>query len=608
MSKPHVLNISEDLKLPIGFVTETQTLLAKRRKGKSYTAMVQAEELTKAGQPWVALDPMGAWWGLRAGRDGTKAGGLPVLVCGGKRGQLPLEPGGGRVLADLVMAERTPVVLDLSELVPEQQHTFGADFIERLYHATRDPLHVFIDEADEFVPQTPRSEEHERVRQATDRLIRRGGQRGIGATLISQRPQVIDKSTVNQTELLVCLGFTGPGDIDEVVRWFKGHGLTKEQLADFRENVSKLHHGMAYVSSPAWLEFFGRVQVRPKETFDSSATPAVGVKRREPRSLAGVDLARWKDALAETIAKAEAQDPAKLREQLAAARKELADAQKQLAARAAQPKVRYLVKEQHVKRLESAVAKLHAAGELAVKAAGELGPLLGRSEFVGKAMVMVAPASVAAAKVDVPAYRTPIHPPSNLAAPPSRPPPVLTRDARPASAPPDGEAPTSRDQLDGPARKILDAYAYWHAMGVAQPSRESVAALAGYSNVRSSGFRNPLYACQSHGLVRDDALTDAGRHMATWPAEGTDLAKHHAHLRKVMDGPERKLFDALHAGGGRMTRDQLTAATEYTNVRSSGFRNPLYKLSSMGVVELKKDDVTATALMYPAALVTRQAS
>lgn len=85
------LHISKgNLTLGLDSVTKTFAILAQRRKGKTYTASVIAEEMVKAGIPWVALDPTGAWWGLRASADGKKEG-LPVLVIGGQHGQLPLE-------------------------------------------------------------------------------------------------------------------------------------------------------------------------------------------------------------------------------------------------------------------------------------------------------------------------------------------------------------------------------------------------------------------------------------------------------------------------------------------------------------------------------------
>src|SRR5437899_680610 len=96
------LRISGDLVLPLNFVTKTAAILAQRRKGKTYTASVIAEEMVAAKQPFVALDPTGAWYGLRASADG-KHEGLPVVILGGQHGDVPLERTGGRLIADLVV-------------------------------------------------------------------------------------------------------------------------------------------------------------------------------------------------------------------------------------------------------------------------------------------------------------------------------------------------------------------------------------------------------------------------------------------------------------------------------------------------------------------------
>ncbi len=92
------LRIASNLSLGLDAVTKTFAILAQRRKGKTYTASVIAEEFVKAGQPWVALDPTGAWWGLRAGADGSTKVGLPVYVFGGQHGDLPLERTAGKVI------------------------------------------------------------------------------------------------------------------------------------------------------------------------------------------------------------------------------------------------------------------------------------------------------------------------------------------------------------------------------------------------------------------------------------------------------------------------------------------------------------------------------
>src|SRR5579859_5581605 len=94
------LHISPDLALPIQAVTETFGILARKRVGKSNGAVVMAEEMYDAGLPWVAIDPKGDWWGVRLAADGVGPG-LAVPIFGGEHGDVPLEAGMGRMMAEL---------------------------------------------------------------------------------------------------------------------------------------------------------------------------------------------------------------------------------------------------------------------------------------------------------------------------------------------------------------------------------------------------------------------------------------------------------------------------------------------------------------------------
>ena len=64
------LQLAKGLELPLEAVTETFALLAVRGAGKTNAARVMAEEMFAAKLPFVAVDPVGSWYGLRAGRDG----------------------------------------------------------------------------------------------------------------------------------------------------------------------------------------------------------------------------------------------------------------------------------------------------------------------------------------------------------------------------------------------------------------------------------------------------------------------------------------------------------------------------------------------------------
>src|SRR4051794_20869554 len=105
--------------------------LAKKGAGKTYTGRVMAEEFWDAKLPFVVLDPMGAWWGLRSSADGKTDGSL-VAIFGGDHADAPLERTGGAVMADLVVDEGLSMILDMSALGSRAaERQFGLDFLER---------------------------------------------------------------------------------------------------------------------------------------------------------------------------------------------------------------------------------------------------------------------------------------------------------------------------------------------------------------------------------------------------------------------------------------------------------------------------------------------
>jgi DNA helicase HerA-like ATPase len=126
------LALAPGLELPLDIVTDTIGVLAMKGSGKTYTALVLLEQMVGASLPVVALDPVGVFWGLRSSADG-RGPGLPVILLGGRHADAPLEPGAGRAVADFIIAERQPTVLDLSEFRSKaEQQRFTREFLERL--------------------------------------------------------------------------------------------------------------------------------------------------------------------------------------------------------------------------------------------------------------------------------------------------------------------------------------------------------------------------------------------------------------------------------------------------------------------------------------------
>jgi hypothetical protein len=308
------LKISNDITIPADLATQTIAIVARKRVGKTYTASVIAEELITTKIPIVVLDPTGAWWGLRSSADGDNEG-FPVVIIGGKHGDVPLEPGAGKIIADLVVDHPGYYIIDFSELPSEgEMERFALDFGKQLYarKSTKTfPMTLIIDEADCFCPQQPFPEQT-RMLHAYDVIVRRGGIRGIGVIMITQRPAVLNKNVLTQCETLIALQISGTQDVDAIELWTKRHG-TKEQRDIMLNSLASLQIGEAWFWSPSWLRVFEKIHIRQRTTFNSSATPKIGETQLIPKRIAPVDLEKLGERIRDTLIKSKANDPDELK-------------------------------------------------------------------------------------------------------------------------------------------------------------------------------------------------------------------------------------------------------------------------------------------------------
>lgn len=325
------LHISETLSLPIDAVTQTFAVLGIRGSGKTNTAKVLAEEMLKQGQQIVALDPTDAWYGIRSSKDG-KSEGFKVYVFGGDHGDLPLGAEHGAELARFVIETGASAVFSMRHLGIAEQKRFAADFGETLRNLKSQPahrntpLHVFLDEAEEFIPQNldrDRTGHVARMFGAYNRMVRRDRNIGLGITIISQRPQSVNKEPLSQIETLICHRLLHKLDRKAVKEsWVEGHDVG-DRAAEFLDSLAGLNKGDTWVWSPEWLDIFKRVHIREAETFDSSRTPKAGEAARTVEKLAPVDLSALKERLAKVVEEAKADDPKELRKQLAELQRQL---------------------------------------------------------------------------------------------------------------------------------------------------------------------------------------------------------------------------------------------------------------------------------------------
>lgn len=283
--------------LPVDYVVQTFAILAIRGAGKTTTATVIAEEMCKAGLPWICFDPVGVWWGLRATAEGLP-GGYPVVVIGGDHSDVDLIRNNGKQLADALMSEPICAVIDLSRESKRFWHTFLTDFTRELMELNPDvPRHIFIEEAPEFVPQRTSQELTARCKEAVERLIRMGRNQGYGCTLISQRPARVDKDVLSQCENLFCLRTTGKHDRKALVEWIEAQA-SDAGLERFLKQIGGLDNGEAFFWSPHWIKRFEKVRIRQRETFHPGATREAG-KGIKAAALCDVkdSVARLKDYL-----------------------------------------------------------------------------------------------------------------------------------------------------------------------------------------------------------------------------------------------------------------------------------------------------------------------
>lgn len=310
------LKLSDDLYLPLAIASQAVAIFGIRGSGKTNTAGVIAEELLRAGQPVVIIDPTDAWWGLRSEFD--------VFIFGGSHQDLPIAEGDGKTVAEFVVKEQVPLILSLRELRKSGQRKFVTEFCEELYHLkgkpdNRSPLTVFIDEAPLFAPAKVFNSKGEfpltRTVGAIEDLIARGRNSGFGVVPISQRPATLNADVRSLCDTIIAHRIIGPLDRKAISLWIE-ENASVDEMGKVLESLAKLKNGEVWIWSPM-IEIFQRVQIRLRDSYDSSATPKPGQQLRPPKKLREVDLNKLKGRLGAAIEEARSNDPKVLKARIA---------------------------------------------------------------------------------------------------------------------------------------------------------------------------------------------------------------------------------------------------------------------------------------------------
>lgn len=570
------LSLAADFTVPLDLVTETVAILGQRGSGKTSTAVVVVEEIVGAGHPAIVIDPLGVWWGLRSSADG-KHDGLPVVIFGGDHSDVALTEQSGRVIAEAVVTERFAAIIDLSLLSKSASRRFMADFIETLYHRNREALHVVVDEADLFAPQRNLAPEAARLLGAMEDLVRRGRARGLGCTLITQRPAVLNKDVLSQASMLVAMRMTGKHDVAAIDEWVRLHA-DEEDARTLKGSLPSLPIGAAWFWSPGWLGVLEKVQVRRRTTFDSSATPKVGEARRLPKRMAEVDLDSIGAQIAAAAEISKANDPRALRAHVAQLERELA------ALRAAAPATstvetvtEYVIDPKAVE----AVADLEVRAAAALETAQSVVDQVSRIAVVLEQTELREPTRAASATS-----------PAAVDAPKPR-----TSSAGAAGTPAAAPASLEDVHLKAGARRLLETLASQH------PARLTKTQLATLAKLKVTGGTFSTYWGQirrlgfvdERGSGRDAvfALTPAGfaylgEDVPSAPMSGQEVIGSYAAVLKA--GARQMLMAVVDAWPGQLTREDLATATDLA-VTGGTFSAYLGTLRRNGLVDVGPDGV-----------------
>ena len=580
--------------IPVEAVTQTFAIFGKRGSGKSNGGTVLAEEFYKAHQPFVVLDPVDAWWGLKSNFEGNGPG-LGVYIFGGPHGDLPLQPTGGELMADVLVTHRISCVLSFKGWSGGERTKFVTAFAKRLLAKNSEPIHVFLEEADAFVPQRPYKGEEEMLG-AMDRLIRWGRGSGIGGTLITQRSARVNKDVTTQTETLISFRTTGPQDRDAMDDWIKFHAVT-EKRQEFLKSLPDLEDGQAWVWSPEWLDVFRRVYFRRRRTYDSAATPKPGEKRPQPKELAPVDLARLEKQMAATIEQAKQEDPRELRKVIVDLRRELASKMQSNKVAAPQPIEKVverrvevaILKDAQVKRLEALMEKGENAAKAIQQGLTDAAEAIRRAIASNRGSTLVPPPAAAGTAVG-----------QGRAPATSR--PSATGLSRPVAASRPAPAKEQIDGVSGPQQRMLDALAWLETVRIMSAPWNVVAWLSNQSP-KSSGYEKNVSTLNSAGLLIGGrktpfTLTDAGRAIAEPPATPTTNETLRSMIYAKITGPQQAMLTALLRHGDAMSWDDLAEASNQSPT-SSGFEKNISTLRTLQLISgTRSTGFSPTSLLF----------
>ena len=312
------------LEIPLrAYATQANAILGLRGSGKSMGAGSLAEQMMEEGIPIIVFDPIGIWKNLKVPGRGK---GYPVVVAATEKGDLPLTPKSAPEIVRAAMAANVSLVIDLfsvdlskgdwrkivmecSRILLHENHKYGL-------------RHLFLEEAGEFVPQRIQPNQGE-VYAEVEKLVRMGGNKSIGVTLINPRAEGVNKEVLELCDCVMMLRQKGRNSVANLEKWI--NLSDPESSKQIIQSMSKLKPGECWVW-PQDQDAATLCRFNLKSSFHPD--------RKNPQHHAigkavdvGAFVAQLSGSLETVIEEAKANDPAELKKRIRELERQAANVQ-----------------------------------------------------------------------------------------------------------------------------------------------------------------------------------------------------------------------------------------------------------------------------------------
>ncbi len=522
-------------------------LVASSGGGKSWL-LRRILEQTFGLFPHIVIDVEGEMKTLRERYD-------YIIASADGDGDCLAHPRSAKLLARRLLELNASCIIDIYELRPDEKVAFVRDFLHALVNAPKKlwgPRLVVIDEAQEFCPE--KAGRGQASKPAVIDLLSRGRKRGLSTILASQRLSKVSKDALGECRNKL-YGFCNL--LADRKRAMEDLGFVSK--AD-QQLFQQLDTGQFYAVGPA-ISKREVIKIKVGKVQTTHPRPGDGIVVHTPPPKAKVrrligELQDLPEQAAQEVADLEGAK-ARIRELERSARKP-----RQLAVD------------------QKALDKAHASGH--AQATRQLAPEIKTLRTkLDKAAALLRDGADRLTKGAAAVAHAPASTPARTAPTPQSTPQVVASPPPPAAARSNGAVGSAK-------QRILDAVAWFNAIGVNPVSRDQVAFVAGYTPTGGT-FQNYLGALRTAGLVDYPqggvvALTGDGAAHANDPAiTPTTEALHAAVLSKLPNAKQRILQAALSEYPNAIGRDGLAAAAGYEPTGGT-FQNYLGALRTLGVI------------------------